>query len=61
LIYQKQKAMNTAKSVILTAIYFKGIEEVKKQAKQLAEDSLCTESYVRGIIRQVEKKQNHYS
>jgi hypothetical protein len=47
--------MNTAKSVILTAIYFKGIEEVKKQAKQLAEDSLCTESYVRSIIRQVEK------
>jgi hypothetical protein len=47
--------MNSAKSVILTAVNFKGIEQVKKEAKQLAEDSLCSESYVKSIIRQIEK------
>lgn len=46
-----------AKDVILTAIKFKGIEQVKKEAKDLAEKTLCSESYVRNIIRLVSKGQ----
>ena len=49
--------MITAKSVILTAINFKGIEQVKKEVKNLAENSLCSESYVKSIINKVEKQQ----
>jgi len=45
----------TAKNVILTAIHFKGIEQVKKEAKELAEKLLCSESHVLNIIRKVEK------
>jgi hypothetical protein len=43
-----------AKDVILTAIYFKGTEQVKREAAELAEKSLCSVSYVKNIIRQVE-------
>jgi predicted transcriptional regulator YheO len=46
-----------AKDVILTAIHFKGVEQVKREAKDLAERVLCSESYVKNIIRQVEKGQ----
>lgn len=49
--------MTTSKNVILTAINFKGIEQVKKEAKELAEKCLCSESYIKSIIRQVEKNQ----
>ena len=49
--------MTTSKNVILTAINFKGIEQVKKEAKELADNLLCSESYVKNIIRQVEKEQ----
>jgi len=45
------------KNVILTAINFKGIEQVKKESKELAEKCLCSESYVKNIIRQVQKNQ----
>jgi len=45
----------TAKNVILTAIHFKGVEQVKKEAKELAEKLLCSESHVLNIIRKVEK------
>lgn len=45
------------KDIILTAIKFKGIDQVKKEAKQLAEDSLASLSYVKSIIRKVEKGQ----
>jgi len=47
--------MTTAKNVILTAINFKGIAQVKSEAKQLAENLLCSESHVLKIIRKVEK------
>ena len=47
----------TAKNVILTAIHFKGIEQVKKEVKKMAEKCLCSETHVRNIIRQVEKEQ----
>ena len=43
-----------AKDVILTAIYFKGVERVRKEAKELAEGCFCSESYVRNIARRVE-------
>ena len=49
--------MTSAKQVILTAINFKGIEQVKAEAKQLAENCLCSEGYVMSIIRKVEKNQ----
>ncbi len=42
------------KQIILTAIHFKGIEQVKREAKQLAENSLTSVSYVNSIIRKVE-------
>jgi len=44
-------------NVILTAINFKGIDRVKKEVKELAENCLCSESYIKSIIRKVEKKQ----
>lgn len=46
--------MTTSKKVILTAINFKGIAQVKKETKQLAENLLCSESHIKNIIRQVE-------
>ena len=33
-------------NVILTAINFKGIEQVKREVKELAENCLCSESYI---------------
>lgn len=45
----------SAKNVILTAIHFKGLEQVKKEAKTLAEQSICSESYVKSIISKVKK------
>lgn len=47
--------MTTAKNVILTAINFKGIEQVKTEVKQLADSLLCSEDYVKSIIKKVEK------
>lgn len=49
--------MTSAKKVILTAINFKGIDQVKKEAKELSESLLCSEIHVNNIIRQVEKSQ----
>lgn len=54
---KKTNTMTTSKNVILTAINFKGIDQVKKEAKELADNLLCSESYVKNIIRQVEKNQ----
>jgi DNA-binding MarR family transcriptional regulator len=45
------------KQVILTAIYFKGIQQVKNEVKELAEKCLCSESYVKSIIKRVEKNE----
>jgi hypothetical protein len=47
----------TAKNVILTAINFKGVDQVKKEASLLAEKCLCSESHVLNIIRKVQKSQ----
>lgn len=44
-------------NVILTAINFKGIEQVKREVKELAQNCLCSESYIKSIIRKVEKNQ----
>jgi hypothetical protein len=44
----------SAKEVILTAIHFKGVEQVKKELKTIAENSLCSEAYVKSIIKKVE-------
>jgi predicted transcriptional regulator YheO len=49
--------MTSAKQVILTAINFKGLTQVKAEFKKLSESLLCSESYVKNIIRQVEKGQ----
>lgn len=49
--------MTTAKQVILTAINFKGIAQVKSEAKQLSESLLCSEAYVNSLIKKVEKSQ----
>ena len=45
------------KDAILTGIHYKGIEAIKKEVKQLADNLLCSESYVRGIIKKVETNQ----
>jgi MarR-like DNA-binding transcriptional regulator SgrR of sgrS sRNA len=47
--------MATSRNVILTAILFKGINQVKKEAKALADNLFCSEKYVKSIIREVEK------
>jgi len=49
--------MTTLKNVILTAIYCKGIDQVKKEVKDLAENLMCSESHIKAIIRKVEKSQ----
>jgi hypothetical protein len=46
--------MASAKNVILTAISFKGATHVKNNAKDLADDCLCSEKYVKRIVRKVE-------
>lgn len=45
------------KNVILTAIHFKGISQVKIEVKELAQNCLCSESYIKNIIRKIEKGQ----
>ena len=45
------------KQIVLTAIHFKGLEQVKKEVKELAEKSLCSESYIKNIIKKVENNQ----
>lgn len=47
--------MISAKQVILTAIYFKGVEYVKQNAAQYADDCLCSKSNVLNVVRAVEK------
>ena len=49
--------MTTAKTVILTAIHFKGLDQVKKEAAKLAENLICSEAYVKSLIRKVETNQ----
>jgi len=49
--------MTTLKSVILTAINFKGTNQVKKEIKELSENLLCSESYINAIIRKVENQE----
>jgi MarR-like DNA-binding transcriptional regulator SgrR of sgrS sRNA len=44
-------------NVILTAIHFKGISQVKTEVAELAQNCLCSESYIKNIIRKVEKGQ----
>lgn len=56
LIISNAKVMITAKTVILTAINFKGIDQVRVEAKELADKLLCSEQYVKTIINQVSKK-----
>ena len=46
--------MASAKNVILTAISFKGTTKVKNEAKELADNALCSERYVKRIVRKVE-------
>ncbi len=48
--------MVTVKEIILTAIHYKGIEQVKKEAplNNLPENSICSVAYIRSIIRKVE-------
>ena len=46
--------MTSIKDIVLTAIYYKGIEQVKKEAKQIAESALTSVSYINSIIKQVE-------
>lgn len=50
---KKQMVQN----VILTAIHFKGIYQVKTEVAELAQNCLCSESYIKNIIRKVEKGQ----
>jgi len=52
----RNKKMTTAKQIILTAIAYKGIDFVKNNIKDYAEKSLCTENYIKNIIRKVEKE-----
>ena len=49
--------MPSAKQVVLTAIHFKGVDQVKKEVKALAEGLFCTESHVRAIINKVQKEE----
>ena len=49
--------MTTNKDVILTAIHFKGAEQVRNEAAKLADDLLCSVGYVMQIVRKVEKGQ----
>ena len=46
--------MASAKNVILTAISFKGTTQVRNEAKDLADSALCSEKYVKSVVRKVE-------
>ena len=48
--------MTTAKQVILTAIKFKGLEQVKSESADLSEKAICSEAYVLSLIKKVERK-----
>ena len=48
--------MITAKSVILIAIAYHGINKVRENAGELARNALCSKSHVLKIVRDVEKK-----
>lgn len=43
------------KDIVLTAIKFKGIEAVKKEAQQIADDCFAKKQSVMAWIRKVEK------
>jgi len=43
----------TVKGIILTAIYYKGLDAVKNDIQQLADWCLCSPSYVRKIVNAV--------
>jgi hypothetical protein len=54
----------TIKSVVLTAIANKGLEQVKREINELAYSCLAAPSYIQQIIRKVESgeiiiKKNH--
>lgn len=46
--------MTSAKQVILTAIHFKGTEQVKATAAELADSCLCSVQHVLRLVRQAE-------
>lgn len=48
--------MTSAKSVIFTAIKFKGVEAVRENATELSQDLFCSEQYVLKLCRDVETK-----
>ena len=43
----------SGKSVILTAIYYRGVEYVLDNIERLADDALLTERYARSVVRDV--------
>lgn len=47
--------MTTAKKTILTSIAFKGVDSVRENASELAENALCSKAYVLKIVRDVEQ------
>lgn len=49
--------MISIKTVILTAIHYKGVEQAKKEVSYLANEMMCSEAYIKSIIKQVEKSQ----
>lgn len=51
---KRRTEMVSAKNVILTAIKFKGTEQVKKESKSLADNLLCSQAYVMKIVKSVE-------
>ena len=53
----KGDEMATVKDVILTAVYFKGLQSVRKESAELADKCLCSAGYVRAILNKVEKGQ----
>lgn len=49
--------MVTIKTIVLTALKYKGIDRVKSEVKDLAENAMCSQAYIHSIIKKVEKQQ----
>ena len=46
--------MTSAKTVIMTAIKFNGVSEVRSNAQSLADDLFCSKAHVMNLCKMVE-------
>ncbi len=50
--------MTTIKKIIRSAVIYKGIEKVRRQAEELAAELQSSRAYILAVIREVERRKN---